>query len=427
MTSSSASATECTPLGTGASTKDERKHQKYQPSTLSNFIGFLQAYSFLFLIAAAIALAYVYPPLGAIYFCPSITASWISVVFIFLMAGLSMKSEELRKACVSFPFNTFVQLYNFTVVSLLVFGFIRLVDVLGVPIQKDLADAMMICACMPITVTMVIVMTKSADGDGAAAIFNAAFGSLLGVFVSPALIIQYTGLHGSVDLVAVFVKLSLKVILPIAAGQVLHFSATATEFVHHQKKHFRRLQEYTLVFIVYTVFCKTFLDASASDSANGAVTITDVLYMMISQLVLLSLSMIGAWACLKTLFGRDIRQCIMGLYGCTQKSVVMGIPLINALYEGSPNAGLYTLPLLVWHPLQLIIGSALAPRLAKMAEMSDSEGDDVNLTSSVRSSGLKDELRASQRALPRLSLVAFESTVDVNELLDESYQHADNA
>jgi hypothetical protein len=41
----------------------------------------------------------------------------------------------------------------------------------------------------------------------------------------------------------------------------------------------------------------------------------------------------------------------------------MGVPLINAIYESDPLVGLYTLPLLVWHPMQLLVGSFLAPKL----------------------------------------------------------------
>lgn len=40
-----------------------------------------------------------------------------------------------------------------------------------------------------------------------------------------------------------------------------------------------------------------------------------------------------------------------------------GLPLIGAMYENDPNVGLYTLPLLIWHPLQLFISSALVPKL----------------------------------------------------------------
>ena len=41
----------------------------------------------------------------------------------------------------------------------------------------------------------------------------------------------------------------------------------------------------------------------------------------------------------------------------------MGVPMINAIYEDTPMIGAYTLPLLVWHPMELVIGSILAPRL----------------------------------------------------------------
>jgi hypothetical protein len=43
--------------------------------------------------------------------------------------------------------------------------------------------------------------------------------------------------------------------------------------------------------------------------------------------------------------------------------VAIGVPLINAIYESDPLIGLYTLPLLIWHPMQLLIGTFLSPRL----------------------------------------------------------------
>jgi sodium/bile acid cotransporter 7 len=54
----------------------------------------------------------------------------------------------------------------------------------------------------------------------------------------------------------------------------------------------------------------------------------------------------------------------MGFYGCHHKTIALGLPLIKAIYGRNPKVGLYALPLLIWHPLQLIAGSALAPRLA---------------------------------------------------------------
>ena len=42
----------------------------------------------------------------------------------------------------------------------------------------------------------------------------------------------------------------------------------------------------------------------------------------------------------------------------------MGVPLIGSIYEGNPSVGLYTLPLLVWYPMQLFVGSLITPQVA---------------------------------------------------------------
>jgi len=47
------------------------------------FVKFLNDNSFVVEIIAVIILAYIYPPLGAEYLAPQVTASWIAVVLIF--------------------------------------------------------------------------------------------------------------------------------------------------------------------------------------------------------------------------------------------------------------------------------------------------------------------------------------------------------
>ena len=60
--------------------------------------------------------------------------------------------------------------------------------------------------------------------------------------------------------------------------------------------------------------------------------------------------------------------------------------MIGAIYENDPQVGLYTLPLLVWYPLQLVVGSFLIPRLREFVAMEqrrlrgdDDIGDDMTL------------------------------------------------
>jgi len=322
--------------------------------------------SFLILILCAILLARAYPPLGADYLQPKITATWIAVMFIFVLAGLGLKTSEFSKAFQRLRFNIFVQVFNFGVVSAIVFGLSRFLIHVNA-LSKGLGDGMVICASLPLTINMVLVLTKSSGGDEASAVFNAAFGNLVGVFLSPALILAYLGVEGSVNLAKVFTKLALRVVLPIAIGQILQkFVPPVVEFVKVHKPKFKKLQEYALIFIVYTVFCRQF--QNDDDGVGNQVEVGDIFIMIALQFVLLCSFMVLAWHSLKLIFHNEPKLRVMGLFGCTHKTVAMGVPLINAIYEDNPNVGLYTLPLLVWHPMQLVIGSAIAPKLAEFVK-----------------------------------------------------------
>jgi len=222
-------------------------------------------HSFLIKALILILIAFAYPPLGATYLAPQITATWIAVIFIFILAGMGIKTEEFKKAFQRLRFNLFVQIFNFGVVSSIVFGFSKFMVSVNA-LSQSLADGMIICASLPIPINVVLVFTKSAGGDEAAAIFNAAFGNLVGIFLSPALILGYLGVSGQVNLGDVFFKLGVRVVLPIFVGQVLqHFVPPAKEFVKHYKQYFKAAQEWCLLFIIYTVFCKTFLEGMEAD------------------------------------------------------------------------------------------------------------------------------------------------------------------
>lgn len=231
-------------------------------------IAFYWENEFLILIILAIVLARAYPPLGAEYLHPEITATWIAVGFIFVLAGVGLRTEEFSRALKQWQFNAFVEVFNFGAVSALVFGLSRALLAANA-LSRDLANGMAICACLPITVNMVIVLTNSAGGDEAAAVFHAAFSNLVGVFLSPLLILGYLGVSADIKLYDVFYKLALKVVLPTIIGQVLQKTSPAVRaFSQRNKTAFKLAQQYALAFIVYTVFCKTFQKESDTSIGN---------------------------------------------------------------------------------------------------------------------------------------------------------------
>lgn len=177
-------------------------------------------------------------------------------------------------------------------------------------------------------INVVIVLTGAANGDEAAAIFHTTFGNIIGIFLSPVMILMYLGQAGDVNLADVFLNLTLRVIVPLIIGQVLRaLSQTVTEFVTKYKKRLKRVQEWTLVFIVYTVFCKTFLGGMDA----GAV---DIVLMIVVEFFLIILFMAIAWYSLKYLGFRDEPKLrVMGLFGCMNKTVALGGTQKLSLFE----------------------------------------------------------------------------------------------
>ena len=280
-----------------------------------------------------------------------------------VLAGLGLKTEEFSKAFQRLRFNLFVQTFSFGVDSAVVFGVSRGLLAAGW-IAEPLANGMVVCSCLSMTINMVLVLTKSSGGDEASAIFNAAAGNMIGVVLSPMLILGYLGVTGNVELAEVFYKLALRVVLPIVVGQLVRKLSPATvEFYKKHKKVFKKVQQFALVFIVYTVFCRTF-----SQQNNDNISGVDIVVVVIVEFCCLSGLMILAWYSLKVFFRNEPELRVMGLFGCTHKTVAMGVPLINAIYENNEWIGLITLPLLIWHTMQLILGSFLAPKLAAWVE-----------------------------------------------------------
>ena len=206
-------------------------------------------------------------------------------------------------------------MFNFGVVSSFVFGVAKLL-VSTNAIPKGLGDGLVLCASLPVCVNVVIVLTATIGGDEAAAVLNTVLGNFIGIFLSPALILGYLGTSTGIDLPKVFFKLTLCVILPYALGQVLQkTSEVIREFAAKHKKHLKKIQEYCLVYILYCVFCQTF---SSNESRPG---LANVFLMVFVVLVVMVALMVLAWYSLKIAFPNEPGLRVMGVFGCTEKTV----------------------------------------------------------------------------------------------------------
>jgi len=322
-----------------------------------------KTHEFLILVLFAIVLARAYPPLGATYLAPHITTTWIAVVFLFLLVGLGLKTDELFSSTSKRNafFDLLVGLYSFGVDSAAIFGLCLHLTHHNI-LDQDLADGMVIAATLPMTTNACVVLTKASGGDASTAIANTALWNLVGVALSPTLMMVYTSLSGSTfDIPNVVTRLAISVLIPIAVGQLLKFWVPPIQvFVKNHKSDLKQAQLYSLVFVVYTAFCQTF--------AELLVPVKETFLMVVFVGLSLVVLMTVAWFVLQVFFRKQVKLRVMGLYGCTHKTVAIGIPLIHAVYDGNPSIGFYILPLLIWHPMQLLAGAFLAPRMSTWVE-----------------------------------------------------------
>lgn len=88
---------------------------------------------------------------------------------------------------------------------------------------------------------------------------------------------------------------------------------------------------------ILSSFCCNFHISSHRYPLNTAVG--QIFLMIAMQFLMLCVVMALAWACLRVLFRNEPKLQAMGLFGCTHKTVAMGVPLINAIYESNPMVG----------------------------------------------------------------------------------------
>lgn len=333
---------------------------------------FLNKRFFLLGAVAMVSAARLAPAIGATggLLRPELTVNKAGVSFVFFLVGLAIKLGELAGAALNVRLNVLIQGFSLGVLPAVGMGLARVLAAGGM--HPALADGVLILMALPTTVNMCVILTQSAEGNTAAAAFNAVLGNLLGVIVTPALLLLLIGrrLDMAPSLLATFRKLGVKVVLPLALGQLARF--TPLRKLHeHKPKVISRLSECVLLSIIYTTFCDTFAGRAAAATGGtvpggggGGVLVLMALLPVVHLLSIASLDVLSRLPFLKL----SERDRIAVMFCGSHKTLAFGIPLIKALFEGHPNLGMLATPLLLFHPSELILGSALAPWLRSRAE-----------------------------------------------------------
>ena len=180
------------------------------------------------------------------------------------------------------------------------------------------------------------------------------------------LLFRFFGADIQLPFLDMLIKLSNKVLLPVAVGQALR-ATPAKEYYEKHSKVFKRMQELILLGILWNAFCSAI-------SSNMGLGVRDglALLVLLPAIHLCTLGILFVFFSRLTRFGPG--EVVAAMFCASQKTLAFGLPLINTIFEGSPNLAAYCAPVMFIHPIQLIIGSALISALQRYTSTTRSDG-----------------------------------------------------
>lgn len=320
-------------------------------------INWVRQQGFVLCLFAAVALAFVWPaPAGSEGPDWVGTAADLAVALIFLMQGLSLATRKMLAGGRPLRLHVFVLGWNFILFPLLA-GLLNapLAALLG----QELSMGLWMLAILPTTIASATALTAASGGSVPQAIFASIFSNLLAIVLVPLLAMAYLSNASGVEfsLFPVFAKLCWIVLLPLLLGQCLRRCCRDIAIAISQRA--RWLPQTAILYIVYLSFAET-----VADGHLEALSTEHLVATLLAVILLLLLVSWGVWRSSQWInLQKDER--IAGFYTASQKSIATGLPLLTTVFAAASlplDTGLVLVPLLFYHPLQLLLGGMLVPR-----------------------------------------------------------------
>lgn len=317
---------------------------------------------FLLGLLAAIALAWLYPKGGAGggWLRPElINKAGVALVFFLHGAGLSLAA--LRAGTLQWPLHLVVQGCTFVFFPLL--GLL-VTSALGGVLPAALSLGVFYLCALPSTVSSSIALTAIARGNVAAAVFNASLSNVLGVFATPLWLTAVVGATGhALPLGPVIRDLALWLLLPLATGQASR--RWTAGWLGRHKRGVQAVDRTVILILVYTSFAGSVARGVWSGQSASVIAAAAVLACGLLAAVLVCSHAFTA------ALGFPVEDRITAVFCGSKKTLAAGVPMAQIVFQGQPGMGLILLPLLIYHPLQLVVCGWLAERWAGRASGPD--------------------------------------------------------
>jgi solute carrier family 10 (sodium/bile acid cotransporter), member 7 len=215
---------------------------------------------------------------------------------------------------------------------------------------------MFLCA-LPSTVQSSVALISIAQGNVAGAVCSATLSTVAGIVLTPLLFGAISHLQNGRMAVGNIGQILLELMAPF-----LFFGHLLRLRIGRWAERNRRLLTVTdrgsVLLVVYAAF--------SAAAINGAWKQLPTVVMAFTLLVVTLLLITGLLAAITTpsLLGFDREDRIAAMFCGSQKSLITAAPMANILFPAA-TVGPVLVPIMIYHPIQLVVGAWLAKRLAR--------------------------------------------------------------
>lgn len=311
---------------------------------------------FILAIIAVIIIAYLFPQWGSKESgVPLDLIASIGISLIFFFYGLKLSPAQIKAGLKNWRLHLLVQLSTFLIFPLIVLAFYPFINTEH---GQTIWLAFLFLAALPSTVSSSVVMVSIARGNIPAAIFNASISGLIGIVITPlwiGMFLQQTSID--FNLGEIYIKLVTEILLPVVVGLVLQ-----RYWGNYARKYTRFLTLFDKSVILLIIF-KSF-SQSFENNVFSVVDVSDLLLIVVAVL-LLFYAIYFLTRYISKLLGFNMEDQITAQFCGTKKSLVHGTVFAKILFQHSASTGIMLLPIMLFHPIQILIISFVATKLGK--------------------------------------------------------------
>ncbi|NXE49151.1 NTCP7 protein, partial [Dromaius novaehollandiae] len=164
------------------------------------------------------------------------------------------------------------------------------------------------------------------------------------------------GSSSSVPFTSIFSQLFMTVVVPLIIGQIVR--RYIKDWLERKKPPFGAISSCVLLMIIYTTFCDTFANPNIDLDKFSLIIIVFIIFSV--QLSFMFLTFLFST---RNNSGFTPADTVAIIFCSTHKSLTLGIPMLKIVFAGYEHLSLISVPLLIYHPAQILLGSLLVPTI----------------------------------------------------------------